>query len=183
MRVEEARHSVGLQKGEQGERANGVQACSVIVGLHRRGSSLSFGKKIMSFLPPRSGYEKVGGLVMFGRCLDKIRLHQTGQLPSDYNLGHGLDGRLCRFLKIDYQALCARLSEGGDDEEILEWCFRNGRKPEEEEIFVFNGFMEKRGWRDEASGWVREHKEKLGCLDRDDIQTAFDIHDVDENRK
>ena len=36
---------------------------------------------------------------MLGRTLDKIRLHQTGLLPPDYNLGHGLDGRLCRFLK------------------------------------------------------------------------------------
>ena len=43
--------------------------------------------------PPRSGYETVGGIVMFGRTLDKIRLHKAGLLPKDYNLGHGLDGR------------------------------------------------------------------------------------------
>ena len=137
----------------------------------------------MSFLAPRSGYEKVGGLVMFGRCLDKIRLHQAGQLPSDYNLGHGLDGRLCRFLMIDYQNLCARLRQGGDDEEILEWCFQNGKRPEEEEVFIFNAFMEKRGWRDDVSDWVREQKQALGCLDNDGIQTCFDIHDYDERRK
>jgi gluconokinase len=133
--------------------------------------------------PPRSGYEKVGGLVMFGRTLDKIRLQQAGLLPSEYNLGHGLDGRLCRFLKIDYQRLCDRVSAGGTDEDILQWCCENGRKPDEEEIFIFNAFMEKRGWRDDVTDWVLEQRQKMGCPDRPDIQTASDVHDFDEKRK
>lgn len=137
----------------------------------------------MSQFPPRSGYEKVGGIVMFGRTLDKIRLHHSGALPSDYNLGTGLDGWLCRFLKMDYQELCNKVLSGGSDEDILEWCFQNGKRPDEDEIFIFNAFMEKRGWRDDASDWMKEQKEKFGCADRDDIQTAFDIHDFDEKRK
>ena len=28
---------------------------------------------------------------MFGRTVDKIRLHQAALLPADYNLGHGLE--------------------------------------------------------------------------------------------
>lgn len=137
----------------------------------------------MSTFPPRSGYEKVAGLVMFGRTLDKIRLQQAGELPVDYNLGHGLDGRLCRFLRVEYEDLCQRVKKGGSDEEILQWCFESGGKRNDEEVFVFNGFMEKRGWRDEVSEWIAEQKGKLGCLQREDIQTAFDIHDVDEGRK
>jgi len=43
--------------------------------------------------------------------------------------------------------------------------------------------MEKRGWRDDVTGWVVEQKQKMGCPDRADIQTAFDIHDFDEKRK
>jgi hypothetical protein len=35
----------------------------------------------------RSLYEKVGGIVYFGRMLDKIRLHASGRLPEGYNLG------------------------------------------------------------------------------------------------
>jgi len=96
----------------------------------------------MPTFPPRSGYQKVGGLVMFGRTIDKIRLHQAGLLPSDYNLGHGLDGRLLRFLKIDYQHLCERVARGGTDDELLQWTFQNGRQPDEAEIFIFNAFME-----------------------------------------
>jgi len=32
----------------------------------------------------RSPYEKVGGIVYFGRMIDKIRLHEAGQLPPEY---------------------------------------------------------------------------------------------------
>ena len=137
----------------------------------------------MAAFPPRSGYEKVGGLVMFARTIDKIRLHQAGLLPSDYNLGHGLDGRLLRFLKIDYQPLCERVAAGGTDDQLLQWCFQNGRQPDDTEIFIFNAFMEKRGWRDDVTDWVAEQKQKLGCPHRADIQTAFDVHDFDEKRK
>jgi gluconokinase len=103
-------------------------------------------------------------------------------LPKDYNLGHGLDGRICRFLKIDYQFLIAETLKNKTDEEILNECFKNGRKPSEEEILIFNQFMTKRGWRDDASGWLVEQKGKSGFARHDEIQTAFDFHDADEGR-
>lgn len=130
----------------------------------------------------RSDRETVGGLVFFGRMLDKIRLHAQGRLPADYNRGHGFDGRLCRFLGIDYAALVAKTMEEKDDTKVLEWCCSNGRRPTDEELFVFNAFLSKRGWRDDVSEWVKEQKEKMGLAQRDDIQTAFDIHDADEGR-
>lgn len=95
--------------------------------------------------PPRSGYERVDCLVMVARTIDKIRLHHTGQLPADYNLGHGLDGRLCRFLRVDYRELVQHVLTGGTDAEILEWCYNEGRRPTDEEKLFFNHFMEKRG--------------------------------------
>ncbi len=133
--------------------------------------------------PPRSGYDMVGGIVFFGRMLDKIRLQQAGKLPSDYNLGRGFDGRLCRFLRIDYDALCQRVFEGGSDEEILDWCFQRGGVPGEEDVVRFNAFLSKRGWRDDVSEWVAAQKQAMGLSARDDIQTAFDVHDADEGRK
>jgi hypothetical protein len=116
--------------------------------------------------PPRSGYETVGGIVMFGRTLDKIRLHQSGLLPKDYNLGHGLDSRVCRFLNVDYQFLVAETLKNKSDEEI----------------FIFNQFMVKRGWRDDASEWLIEQKQKNRFAEHNEIQTAFDFHDADEGR-
>ena len=130
----------------------------------------------------RSGYDSVEGIVFFGRMLDKIRLYREGSLPDDYNLGHGLDNRVCQFLRIEYDSLVTRTLVGGSDEEILELCFEEGYLPSDEEIFVFNAFMKKRGWRDETSDWVTAEKERLDLLDRDDIQTCFDIHDAEEGR-
>jgi gluconokinase len=137
----------------------------------------------MTKFPPRSGYETVGGIVMFGRTLDKIRLRNDELLPEDYNLGHGLDGRVCRFLDVDYEFLVAETLENKSDEEILSGCFKAGKKPSEEEILIFNHFMMKRGWRDDASEWLIEQKQTSGFATRDEIQTAFDFHDADEGRK
>ena len=131
----------------------------------------------------RSDREIVGGLVFFGRMLDKIRLHAAGRLPSDYNRGHGLDGRMCRFLNIEYEAVVQKALAEKDDLKVLEWCYANGRRPTDEELFVFNAFLSKRGWQDDVSEWVKEQKEKMGLSHRDDIQTAFDVHDADEGRK
>ncbi len=128
----------------------------------------------------RSSYEKVGGIVFFGRMLDKIRIHAQGKLPADYNLGKGFDGRCVRFLKVEYAVLVERTLQGGTDEEILEWCFQKGHRPGEEEILVWNAFMTKRGWRDDVSEWLDQEKKKRGFAHRSDIQTAFDFHKADE---
>ncbi|HUI06574.1 MAG TPA: DUF5069 domain-containing protein [Verrucomicrobiae bacterium] len=132
----------------------------------------------------RSPHETVGGIVHFGRMLDKIKLHAQGKLPADYikNLGTGFDGRCCSFLGVKYEDVIARVKLGGEDEDILEWCFTNGRKPSEEEIEIWNHYLRKRGWRDDASARLAQRKKEYGISDHDDIQTFFDIIDVDEGR-
>lgn len=137
---------------------------------------------------PRSAYDLVGGLVYFARMLHKIRLHARGELPPDYhaNLSKGFDGRCCRFLRVDYTALRKRVLQGGDDSEVLAWCFQEGRRPTEEEVLVWNSFMRKRGWRDEADGTTEElerYKAQSGLWARTDILTLFDYYEVDEKRR
>jgi hypothetical protein len=128
----------------------------------------------------RHDSELVGGIVFFGRMLDKIRLHAQGKLPGDYNRGTGFDRRVCWFLRIEYAALVERVAAGGTDEEILEWCFVKGYRPGAEEILVFNAFLSKRGWRDEASAELERDKRKRGFASRSDIQTWSDFHRADE---
>jgi Domain of unknown function (DUF5069) len=137
----------------------------------------------MKVLGLRHSGVQVGGVVFFGRMLDKIRLHAKGALPREYNRGTGSDERVCRFLRIEYPALVERVLAGGSDEEILAWCFQHGRKPNEEEIFIFNAFLTKQGWRDDTSPELEEMKQKWGFADRDDIQTFFDFHKADEGRE
>ncbi|MBI3805454.1 MAG: DUF5069 domain-containing protein [Nitrospirae bacterium] len=130
----------------------------------------------------RPSSDKVGGLVYFGRMLDKIRLQAQNKLPLDYhkNLGTGFDGRCVRFLRIDYMTLVNRVMQGGTDEEILGWCFSQGRQPNAEEIEVWNGFMSKRGWNDEATEVLEKMKHDRGFADRADIRTMFEFHKADE---
>jgi len=132
----------------------------------------------------RSPYVQVQGINYFARMVDKIRLHAAGALPHDYhaNLGSGFDGRCLSFLWIEYPALVQRVKEGGTDEEVLEWAFSQGRKPSEEEIEIWNDFMRKRGWNDEAAERLALRKRESGFPERDDIQTFFDYIDMDEGR-
>ena len=133
----------------------------------------------------RSPYAKVGGIRYFGRMLDKIRLHAANQLPAEYlaNLGTGFDGRALAFLWIEYPAVVERVKQGGSDSEILEWAFSQGRRPNTEEIEVWNEFMRKRGLRDDGSERLVQRKAESGFEERDDIQTFFDYIDADEGRE
>ena len=133
---------------------------------------------------PRSPYEKVGGIVYFGRMLDKMRLKAAGELHPDLheNVGIGFDKRCADFLGVSYEELAQRVLEGLDDSAALEWSFAKGRKPTEDAIFIWNEFMRKRGWNDDGTESLNRRKRESGLWDRDDIQTMFDYIDADEGR-
>ena len=133
---------------------------------------------------PRSPKEMVGGIVYFGRMIDKIRLMESGDLHTELhaNLGKGFDERAASLVGVPYENLRARVRQGGSDEEILAWCYENGTRPTEEQIEVWNGFMLKRGWNDELSETLVRRKKESGFEARDDIQTMFQYIDADEGR-
>jgi gluconokinase len=138
----------------------------------------------MKPFPVRSPAEKFGGLVYFGRMLDKIRAHARGELPPEYidKLGSGFDGRCGRFLGLKYEDVVARVKEGGSDEEIWQWAWERGRKPSEEEIENWNEFLRKCGWKDALTPTLERRKKESGLQDRADIETMFQYIDVDEGR-
>jgi gluconokinase len=135
----------------------------------------------------RSPAEQVGGLVYFGRMLDKIRLAAQGKLPAAWAEMRGLaspntfDARCCRFLKIDYAALEARTLKGGTDAELSAWAFEQGRRPSEDEIEMWNAFLMKRGWRDGATERLHFRLTELG-LPVGTVETMFEFMDLDEGR-
>jgi gluconokinase len=139
----------------------------------------------MTAFPARSPAEKVGGVVYFGRLLDKIRAHARGELPADWvpNLGKGFDGRCIRFLGVEYQDVVDRVLKGsGNDEEILQWAFERGRKPSDEQVEIWNEFMRKCGWNDEITPTLERRKGASGFEGCDEIQTMFQYIDADEGR-
>ncbi len=141
----------------------------------------------MSEQYPCSPYDSIRGLVYFPRMLDKIRLHAAGNLPEVYHEhlgdGDGFDGRCLRLLGVKYADVKERVLAGEPDEAVLTWCLAHGRKPTEEEIETWSGFLMKRGWRDKHSDRVafRVKDSKLEARDKD-IATMFDFIDIDEGR-
>src|SRR5581483_11607811 len=136
---------------------------------------------------PKSFHEKTGGMMYLPRMLDKIRLHARGELRADCHANLGLrmggDGTCCGFLHVAYSDLKRRVLEGGTDEEILEWCFQNGRKLNELDLLVWNEFVRKLGWNDRATPLLEKWKAQSGLAGRTDLVTIVDYTDVDEGRK
>jgi hypothetical protein len=135
---------------------------------------------------PKAPREAAGGMMYFPRMLDKMRLYERGELPEDYHANLGgvrtADGMCCNFLRVDYAGLRDRVSEGGTDEEILEWCFEKGRRLSEGDLIVWNGFISKFGWRDFATPTLERLKQKHGIAQRTDILTIPDLMDFEEER-
>lgn len=128
----------------------------------------------------------VGGMRYFPRMLDKIRLHARGELGPQYHANMGkpqsADGVCLNFLRINYDDLRERVLAGGTDEEILEWCFEKGRRLNEGDLVVWNGFMAKFGWNDFATPTLESGKKQHGITDRGDIKTMGDLIDFEEKR-
>jgi len=135
---------------------------------------------------PKSPKEMTCGMMYFPRMLDKIRLHARGELGSEYhpNLG-GLrtaDGACTNFLRVSYPELCKRVAEGGSDDEILEWCYEKGRRLNQGDLTIWNGFLSKLGWKDFVTPRLEQGKQECGATDRADIQTVGDLIDFEEKR-
>src|SRR5437764_15402056 len=135
---------------------------------------------------PKSPFDMAGGMRYFPRMLDKIRLYARGELGPEYHENMGIpqsaDGTCLNFLRINYEELRARVLEGGTDEEILEWCFEKGRRLNDGDLFVWNGFATKLGWRDRVTPRLESRKKALGVADRNDIACISDLIDFDEKR-
>jgi hypothetical protein len=134
---------------------------------------------------PRSPYDPVSGAVYFARMLDKVRLRASNTLHEDYhsNMGTGMDGRMCRFLRVDFEALSREVRAGKSDDEAWEWCMQNGRRFNADDVEIWNGFVSKRGWNDGATKSLEEAKAKSGLAGRDDLRTYFEYYEVDEGRR
>lgn len=134
---------------------------------------------------PISAYQETSGMIYFARMLDKIRKHANGTLREDFlaNLGKGYDRRCSDYLRVDYEQLRQRTVLGGDDKEILDWCFEKGRQLNENDILIWNEFLRKMGWNDFASGVLAKRKSESQLDHREDIVTMLEYFEVDEGRK
>jgi hypothetical protein len=132
----------------------------------------------------RSPYDKTCGLVYFARMLDRIRSLARGEVPSEYveNFEKDFDQKCAVFLGVSYELVVEYVNEGLSDDAILQSCFGMGHRPSENEIYMWNEFMRKRGWNDELSGTLERQKKKHAMLSRSEIQTVFQFIDADSGR-
>ena len=135
----------------------------------------------------RSPFDKtLGDLHHLGRMLDKIRLMQAGRLPEDfhrnYGLSVGLDGQLCGFLGVKFEDVAARVQAGGTDEEITEWIFAHGLRPNRTQALVWNEHSRKMGWNDRISAFVAKVKTEMGIAEHPAC-TTFELIEHSEERE
>jgi len=133
-----------------------------------------------------SPYEAVRGFVYLPRLVSKIRLHAAGQLHADFvnNLGKAFDDRCCQYLGIKYDELRVWVLQNpaATLDEVLAWAEAKGRKLSTNEIEIWNGFMTKRGWRDEANEVLVRRLKENGLTVDAGVDTMFDYIEVDEGR-
>ena len=134
----------------------------------------------------RSPYDTVSGFVYFPRMLDKIKLHADGKLHADFvnNLGKAFDDRCCQYLGVSYEELknWVLANSQASHEEAFIWAQSRGRKLSSNDIDIWNSFMTKRGWRDEANETLLRRLKENGLTADAGVDTMFDYIEVDEGR-
>jgi hypothetical protein len=131
--------------------------------------------------PPRSMRQRLGGLVLLPRILDKGRATLIKK-NGEYNFNSPTDQHLVKFLGLDLELLLKELAQGKGDGEILEWVQGNAKTPRAPwEIKAWSAYMETRGPDSDAetlagfAEYVGQHTKT-----REDIKSWFDALDLDD---
>ena len=134
---------------------------------------------------PESAYTETNGMVYFARMLSKIRLLDAGTLREDFhnNMGKFADSWCCSHLGVTYEDLKARTLQGGSNEEILAWCYENGRRLTDNDLLIWNNFAAKLGWNDFVTARLELYKAEDGLSHVKEIQTMPEYFEYDEGRK
>jgi hypothetical protein len=130
--------------------------------------------------PPRSPRVRLGGYVILPRVLDKGRAVINGT-NGDYNYACPVDQRFLQFAGVNAEALKKQLAKGKGDGEILEWIRQNQKfKRTDAEILAWSASQEVRAPGDvDSREFFHETHSKIAPK-RDDIQTWFDLLDLDD---
>ena len=128
--------------------------------------------------PPRSPRVTLGGYVILPRMLDKGRAQLTGK-AGEYHFNCPLDQRFVSFAGLNADDILQLLQEGKSDSEVLAWIRQHGKRSDFE-IVSWTQFQLQRSPSDnESREYLSSTVQKL-APDRDDIQTFFDMLDLDD---
>lgn len=133
---------------------------------------------------PRSGRERLGGVVFLPRTIDKARAHLNGT-AGEYVALRGLSTRVFDLFGVTPEQFLEAVKQNPSDEGVLRWLQEHGTKqPTAQEIEQFNSTVLSHGPQDEQGrARFRANLEKLGFGDRTDVQTHIDAEDLEEGRE
>lgn len=129
---------------------------------------------------PRSPRVRLGGYVILPRVLDKCRAVIAGT-PGEYKYACPLDQRFLEFAGIAAAALKKQVAAGKSDSEILTWISANSKtKPCPVQIAAWTAWQEHRAPADHESREFFNGIHREIAPQREDIETWFDLLDVDD---
>ncbi|GAB1489440.1 hypothetical protein MASR2M8_18930 [Opitutaceae bacterium] len=128
--------------------------------------------------PPRSPRVRLGGYVHLPRLLDKARAFIAGKNAS-YNYNCPLDKHFFGFTGIDADAMLAEIKSGKSDTEMLAWVRANTKRTPSE-IAAWSNWLSNHGPGGvDGHAWFSDAIKSAGT-NRDDIQSFFDLLDLDD---
>ena len=131
--------------------------------------------------PPRSPRVRLGGYALLPRMLDKGRATIIGK-NGDYNYNCPLDQRFVNFVGIDAEALKQELAAGKGDGEVLEWITANAKfKRTDSEIVSWSEYQDRRAPDNTEAREYFNNLQKQSGPNREDIQSWFDLLDMDDH--
>ena len=133
---------------------------------------------------PRSPYETMDGWVHLPRLVDKIRLHEAGQLHEDYQpnyLHKGFDLAWFKASVVEPDTLVEVIKNSITDGQVSDWVKANVRVPDKAKAALRDDLL---GYGTEGALLERliQRKAESGLQDREDIRCMFDYIDADEGR-
>ncbi len=132
----------------------------------------------------RSPREKIAGWVHLPRFVDKIRLHQAGKLPPDYQPSFATKGFDLYWLEasgVNKDLFINFVSDAKNDQEVEAWVKTNARKTPQE-IEAFNQKILGHGRTGDVAERFSARKKELGLSHRNDVQCFVDLIDFEEGR-
>ena len=132
---------------------------------------------------PRSGREKLGGMVFVPRTIDKMRAYINGTV-GEYSSHRGLSNRTFTLFGVTPEQFEQAVRENPTDEGVLQWLYQHGKRPSQEEIEAYNQAVLSAGpQNEEGMARFRANLERLGFGDRTDVKTHVDAEDLEEGRE
>ena len=133
---------------------------------------------------PRSPYEVMDGWVHLPRLVDKIRLHEAGQLPADYQpnyLHKGFDLAWFKASGVETDILVGVVQNSITDGQVSDWVKANVNASDEAKAALRDKLLSY-GTEGALLELLIKLKAESGLQDRDDIRCMFDYIVADEGR-